>query len=171
MLDADGPRDDLTGSPADLGIVVLSTRLPVILFTLVGGAIGDRFPRRAVMLVADLIRFGAHGASAALLLTGTAHIWMLMILQLVAGTGSALFNPAAVGLVATVAGGERLQAANSLISISRSAASMLALGAAGVLVTLVGAGCWRASAAGSRRFGGVPGWGSGRSTSRSSTCW
>ncbi|MGN9838857.1 MFS transporter [Nonomuraea sp. H19] len=131
---------DLTGSPIDLGIVVLSTRLPVIVLTLLGGAIGDRFSRRTVMLLADLIRFAAHGGTAALLLTGTAQVWMLVVLQLVAGAGSAFFNPAAVGLIASLAGQERLQAANSLISMSRSAASILALGAAGALVALVGPG-------------------------------
>ncbi|TMR99614.1 MFS transporter [Nonomuraea basaltis] len=130
----------LTGSPVDLGIVVLSTRLPIVLLTLLGGAVGDRFSRRAVMLIADLTRFAAHGVTAALLLTGTAHIWMLVVLQLVAGAGSAFFNPAAVGLIASLAGKERVQAANSLISISRSASSILALGAAGALVALAGPG-------------------------------
>ncbi|MGW3348039.1 MFS transporter [Nonomuraea rubra] len=130
----------LTGSPADLGIVVLSTRLPVIVLTLVGGAAGDRFSRRTIMLVADLLRFAAHGATAVLLITGTAQIWMLVLLQLVAGAGSAFFNPAAVGLIGSLAGREHLQAANSLISISRSAASIVALGVAGALVALVGAG-------------------------------
>ncbi|WP_345563226.1 MFS transporter [Nonomuraea rosea] len=130
----------LTGSPIDLGIVVLSTRLPIIALTLLGGAIGDRFSRRTVMLLADTARFVAHGVTAALLLTGTAQVWMLVLLQLAAGAGSAFFNPAAVGLIASLAGQERLQAANSLISISRSTASMLALGAAGALVALVGPG-------------------------------
>ncbi|QFY12246.1 MFS transporter [Nonomuraea phyllanthi] len=130
----------LTGSPVDLGIVVLSTRVPVIILTLVGGAVGDRFPRRTVMLLADLVRFAAHGATAVLLLTGTASLWALVVLQLVAGAGSAFFNPTAVGLVASLAGREHLQAANSLVSLSRSAASMLALGTAGALVALVGPG-------------------------------
>ncbi|WP_165970220.1 MFS transporter [Nonomuraea terrae] len=130
----------LTGSAVDLGVVVLSTRLPIIVLTLLGGAAGDRFQRRTVMLVADLVRFVAHGVTAVLLLAGVAEIWMLVVLQLVAGAGSAFFNPAAVGLVGSLAGKERLQAANSLISISRSAASILALGAAGALVALVGSG-------------------------------
>ncbi|MGR6915183.1 MFS transporter [[Actinomadura] parvosata] len=130
----------LTGSPADLGIVVLSTRLPVIVLTLVGGAAGDRYSRRTIMLLADLVRFAAHGVTAVLLITGAAQIWMLVVLQLAAGAGSAFFNPAAVGLIGSLAKGEHLQAANSLISISRSATSIVALGVAGALVALVGPG-------------------------------
>jgi MFS family permease len=69
---------DLTGSPAALGMVLLSTRLPVIVFALVGGAIGDRFSRRTIMLLTDTVRFLAQGATAAILLTGVARIWMLV---------------------------------------------------------------------------------------------
>ncbi|MFB9473700.1 MFS transporter [Nonomuraea salmonea] len=130
----------LTGSPVDLGIVVLSTRLPIIVLTLVGGAAGDRFPRRTIMLAADLVRFATHGVTAALLLTGAAQLWMLVALQLVAGAGTAFFNPAAVGLVTSLTAKEHLQAANSLLSISRSTVSILALGTAGALVALVGPG-------------------------------
>ncbi|MFC7593287.1 MFS transporter [Nonomuraea antimicrobica] len=130
----------LTGSAVDLGIVVLSTRLPIIVLTLVGGAAGDLFSRRTVMILADLARCCAHGATAVLLLTGTAQIWTLVVLQLVAGAGSAFFNPAATGLIQSLAGKRHLQEANSLISLSRSAASIVALGAAGALVALVGSG-------------------------------
>ncbi|MET8336382.1 MFS transporter [Streptosporangium canum] len=130
----------LTGSLVDLGIVVLSTRLPVIVLTLLGGAVGDHFSRRTVMLLTDTIRFMAHGATAVLLLTGTARIWMLVVLQLIAGAGSAFFNPAAVGLVTSLISKECLQEANSLLSISRSMTSIVALGAAGALVAVVGPG-------------------------------
>lgn len=130
----------LTGSPVDLGVVVLSTRLPVIVLTLLGGAVGDRFPRRTVLLIADVVRFAAHGVTAVLLLTGAADLWTLVALQLVAGVGTAFFNPAATGLVGSLVGKDELQAANSLIALSRSAASILALAAAGALVALVGPG-------------------------------
>lgn len=130
----------LTGSPADLGIVILSTRIPVIALSLLGGALGDRFSRRDVMMVADLMRFLAQGVTAALLLSGTVGLWMIVVLQLVAGMGSALFNPASVGLVVSLAGKERVQEANSLLSMSRSITSILALSVAGALVATVGSG-------------------------------
>ncbi|MER5426872.1 MFS transporter [Streptosporangium roseum] len=130
----------LTGSPADLGIVILSTRIPIIALSLLGGALGDRFSRRNVMLVADLMRFLAQGATATLLLSGTARIWMIVVLQLIAGMGSALFNPASVGLVVSLAGKERVQEANSLLSMSRSITSILALSVAGAMAATIGPG-------------------------------
>jgi MFS family permease len=130
----------LTGSPADLGLVMLSTRLPVIVFALVGGAVGDRFSRRLVMLSTDAVRFLTQGVTAAILLAGVAQIWMLIVLQLIAGAGAAFFNPAAQGLVPSLVGKDDLHRANSLLATSRSAISIAAVGTAGALVALAGPG-------------------------------
>ena len=40
-----------TGSPFDLALVNLCRGLPMLLFTLVGGAMADRFERRRLMMV------------------------------------------------------------------------------------------------------------------------
>ncbi|MFC4149557.1 MFS transporter [Micromonospora mangrovi] len=127
---------ELTGSPSALGLVVLSTRLPMILLALVGGVVGDRFSRRTIMLVTDVVRCVVQAATATILLTGVARVWMLIVLQLVAGAGAAFFNPAAQGLIPAVVDKPRLQQANSLLAMSRSAASIVAVGSAGALVAL-----------------------------------
>ncbi|MGW5669686.1 MFS transporter [Micromonospora sp. NPDC003776] len=130
----------LTGSPSALGLVVLSTRLPIIMFALIGGVVGDRFSRRTIMLVTDAVRFVVQAATAAILLTGVARVWMLVVLQLIAGAGAAFFNPAAQGLIPSVVDKPRLQQANSLLAMSRSAASIFAVGSAGALVALADPG-------------------------------
>ncbi|MEV0606211.1 MFS transporter [Polymorphospora rubra] len=130
----------LTGSPTALGIVVLSTRLPIIVFALVGGAVGDRFSRRTIMLTTDGVRFVAQAATAAILLTGVAQVWMLVVLQLTASAGAAFFNPAAQGLITSVVDKPHLRQANSLLAVSRSATSIIAVGSAGALVALTDPG-------------------------------
>lgn len=130
----------LTGSPSELGVVTLSSRLPVIVFALVGGVVGDRFSRRTIMLLTDLVRFAAQGATALVLLSGVARIWMLIVLQLVVGAGAAFFNPAAQGLLPSMIDKSRLHQANSLLTTSRSAMSIAAVGTAGALVALAGPG-------------------------------
>jgi hypothetical protein len=126
----------LTGSPSALGVVVLSTRLPIIVFALFGGAIGDRFSRRTIMLTTDAVRFAVQAATAAVLLTGVATVWMLVVLQLIASAGAAFFNPAAQGLITSVVDKASLRQANSLLAVSRSATSIIAVGSAGTLVAL-----------------------------------
>src|SRR5688572_5616839 len=63
---------ELTGSAADLGIVLAARTAPLVVFLLVGGVWADRLPRRRVMLVADLVRLVTGGAMAALVIAGSA---------------------------------------------------------------------------------------------------
>ncbi|MFE9402164.1 MFS transporter [Streptomyces sp. NPDC006530] len=131
---------EITGSPTVLGIVLLSSRLPVILLALLGGAIGDRISRRKIMLITDVVRCVTQATTAALLLTGTAQLWMLIVLQLIAGGGSAFFNPAAQGLVASVVPKDRLTEANAALSVAKSTGQIAALAASGALVATIGTG-------------------------------
>jgi MFS family permease len=105
---------DLTGSVTDLGLVLAARTIPLVVFLLVGGVFADRLPRRAVMLTADLVRFGTQGVIAALLIAGHATIWQLAATQAVYGTATAFFNPASTGLIPTVISPGRLHHANAL---------------------------------------------------------
>ncbi|MEU5523799.1 MFS transporter [Streptomyces sp. NPDC047860] len=131
---------EITGSPAALGIVLLSSRLPVIFLALLGGAIGDRVSRRRIMLFTDVVRCAVQTTTAVLLVTGTAEIWMLIALQLIAGGGSAFFNPAAQGLITSVVPKDRLAEANSAISVTKSTGQIVALAASGTMVATIGTG-------------------------------
>lgn len=131
---------DLTNSATDLGLVLLAKTVPLVVFLLVGGVFSDRLPRRAVMLSADVIRMASQGTVAALLLTHHARIWELAVLQAVAGTASAFFNPAATGLTPMTVSAGRLQQANALRGISMASAGIFGYALSGVLVATVGPG-------------------------------
>ena len=102
---------DLTGSARDLGYVIAANTAPLVIFLLVGGVFADRLPRRGVMLTADVARMAVQAATAALLLSHTARIWELIVLQALAGTGTAFFNPASTGLTPMTVSAGRLQEA------------------------------------------------------------
>jgi hypothetical protein len=69
--------------------VIAAKTAPLVAFLLAGGVFADRLPRRAVMLTADIARMAIQAATAALLLSHTARIWELVVLQALAGTGTA----------------------------------------------------------------------------------
>ena len=98
---------DLTGSTRDLGFVLAANTAPLVVFLLAGGVLADRLPRRGVMLAADVGRMAIQAATAALLLSHTARIWELVVLQALAGTGTAFFNPASTGLTPMTVSAER----------------------------------------------------------------
>ncbi len=131
---------DLTGSESDVGFVVAAKVAPLVVFLLVGGVFADRLPRRAVMLTADVVRMAIQATTAALLLSGTAQIWELIVLQALAGTATAFFNPASTGLTPMIVSAERLQEANGLRGISMAAMGLVGPALAGLLVVSVGGG-------------------------------
>ncbi|WP_433271357.1 MFS transporter [Actinosynnema sp. CS-041913] len=130
----------LGASPTGVGLVLLAGRLPVVVFTLVGGVVGDLVSRRAVMLAADVVRCASQGLTAALLITGTAALWHLAALQAVAGAANAFFVPAAAGLVADVVPEGQRRQANALVNTAQNAAALVAPVVSAALVATIGAG-------------------------------
>jgi predicted MFS family arabinose efflux permease len=131
---------DLTGSVSDLGFVFAARTIPLVVFLLVGGVFADRMPRRAVMLTADAIRLATQGVIAALLISGHAQIWELVVTQAFYGMATAFFNPASTGLIPTVVSAARLQQANALRGLSMAAGNVAGPALAGVLVATASPG-------------------------------
>jgi MFS family permease len=131
---------DLTGSARDLGFVIAAKTAPLVVFLLAGGVFADRLPRRGVMLTADVARMAIQATTAALLLSHTARIWELIVLQALAGTGTAFFNPASTGLTPMTVSAQRLQEANALRGMSMAATQLAGPALAGILIVTVGPG-------------------------------
>jgi MFS family permease len=130
----------LGGSPADVGLVLAFRLVPLVGTLLVGGVVADRVSRRAVMVIADLLRVATQGAIAALLITGSAEIWMLAVLSGLTGAATGFFNPASTGLLPALVPPERLQEANAVRATVFSGGEIAGPVLAGVLIAAVGAG-------------------------------
>jgi predicted MFS family arabinose efflux permease len=131
---------DLTGSVADLGLVLFARVLGQVLLFLAGGVWADRMPRQQVMVASHVVRLFSQGVLGILLLGGQAQIWQLIVLQLVHGAATGVFRPAASGLTPQLVPDEHLQTANSLIWATVSIGGIGGPLAGGVLVATVGAG-------------------------------
>lgn len=128
------------GSPTDIGLVLVCGLVPLLLLVLVGGVWADRLPRRLVMLVADVARATLQSVAAVLLVTGTAHVWHLALLQVLMGTCEAFFWPAYNGLVPQTVSPARLQQANALYGMVQSGAVTAGAALGGLTVAAIGAG-------------------------------
>jgi hypothetical protein len=67
----------------DTGVDGVDTETIVCL--LIGGAVSDRYDRRVVMLVADVVRALVLAARAALSLTGALRLWELLVIAVAYG--------------------------------------------------------------------------------------
>jgi MFS family permease len=136
------------GGAVSLGIVVASRFVALGISTIAGGVWADRLPRRAVMVGADLLRFGTEAATALLLLTGTAHVWQLAVLQSAAGVGAGFFLPASTALLPEAVSAGGLQQANALLSMSESGTRIFGPVASSAIVATAGPGwCFAVDAA------------------------
>ncbi len=90
---------EIGGSASALGAVLAARYVPLAAFLLIGGVVADRLPRRGLMLASDAMRALSQGILAALLLSGSAQLWHIVLLQAVHGTSAAFFSPALAGLV------------------------------------------------------------------------
>lgn len=131
---------DLGGTPTDLGLVLAAGIVPQTVFVLIGGVWADRLPRRTILLAADVSRAVIQASTAALLFSGHARIWQLVVLYALHATASAFFMPAATALVPQVTPQARLQEANALLGITRSIAFGVGAALGGVLVSAISTG-------------------------------
>ena len=84
----------LTGSAAALGIVNFMGLIPLIPFSLWGGSITDRFPRRSVIIVTQIGMLLQAAILALLTWTGTVQVWHVYLLALFLGIFNAVDVPA-----------------------------------------------------------------------------
>jgi MFS family permease len=130
----------LSNSASDVGLAFAAWTLAQVCTLLIGGVIADRLPRRLVMIASDSASFCVRAAMGALLVSGHAHVWELVVLQAVGGAAVAFHSPASTGLVAETVPEPLLQQANGLMSVARYAAFPLGAAVGGTLVATVGSG-------------------------------
>jgi hypothetical protein len=122
------------GTPTGLGVVFAANIVPMIAFTLGGGAIADRLGRRPVMLGADVARCVAQGVLAVALYVWHPRLWLFVVAALLVGTGNAFFQPALSGLPVQLAPRDRLGDVNALIAVAQPAAQVAGPALAGILI-------------------------------------
>jgi MFS family permease len=131
---------DLTGSKSDLGFVLAARAVPQVLFLLVGGIWADRLQRNHVMVASNLLSGASQAMLAALLLTGSAQLWMLIALAAANGVSSAFFFPASTGIVPQTVPASMLQSANALLRLGLNASYIVGAAIGGVLVAATSPG-------------------------------
>ena len=88
-----------TGSPTDLGLVLVAQSLPLIGLVLFGGVWADRLPRHRIMTAADYARAVLHAVLAASIVLGGASVAEMIVIEALFGAARAFFQPAYSGLL------------------------------------------------------------------------
>jgi len=131
---------DLGGSATQVGLGFAAWTLAQVAMLAFGGVLGDRLPRRVVMIGSDTASTAVRTAMGVLLVTHHAAVWELIALQACGGAAVAFYSPASYGLVRETVAEELLQQANALLAIARYAAFPLGAAVGGAIVATVGSG-------------------------------
>ena len=105
----------LTGSALSVGLMLIATSSPTILIGLIAGVIVDRYDRKRIMLISDLLR-----AVLIFLIPFLIPLninWLYVIVALTSGIAQ-FFDSAHASVLPEVAADEELSAANALMAIS-----------------------------------------------------
>ncbi len=86
---------ETTNSPGALAMAGVMAILPTALFSPLGGAIADRFSRRAVMILADAITAACMALLVVLFATHRVQLWQVYLLMFVRATMQSFQQPAA----------------------------------------------------------------------------
>ena len=126
----------LTGSGRGVATTVAFEVAPVLLFGPVAGIVADRFPRRRVMIAADLVR------AAVVFVLVVSHDTTATAFAVAFGlsTAALLFNPAAASLVPDVVDDDELVAANSALWTTAVASQIVLAPLAGAVIAAFGVG-------------------------------
>ena len=128
---------ELSSSGVAISYLFLARFLPLFLFSPLAGVLADRYNRRTLMVISDVLR--AVVVLGFLVVGQTGQVWLFYLLTVAQFAMSALFTPARSAVVAMVVDRKELVTANALDSFTWS--TMLALGAllGGVVAAVFGA--------------------------------
>jgi MFS family permease len=117
---------NLTGSGRDIGLLLVARFLPSFVFGPLSGVLADRFSRRSIMIVSDLLR--ALVVLGFLFVRRADQLWIIYLLTVLQLGLSTFFEPAKTAAIPSLVADRELVAANAISSVTWSV--MLTLGAA-----------------------------------------
>jgi MFS family permease len=123
-----------------LGITTGLQFLPMLLLSPYAGLVADRFPKRRLLQVTQLMMAVPAIALGVLAVTGVAQPWHVYVLAFVFGVGTAFDAPARQSFVSEMVEPELLTNAVGLNSASFNVARIVGPALAGVLIAALGSG-------------------------------
>ncbi len=130
---------EITGSPFYLGLDAFLAMLPMILFSLVGGAVADRIERRRILFWSQIFQMSFALILAALLLFDVVQVWQIFILSFLTGTVQAFGGPAYQAMLPLLVARDDVPNAIAMNSLQFNLARMIGPLLAGVALATVGA--------------------------------
>lgn len=126
----------VSDSAVALGLVLAARQVADAAIVLAAGVWADRLPRHLVLIAVAVVQGAAQATTGTLVLTDTATIPMLVVLQALYGLAEGFYLPASTGLIPATISAARLQEANALLGLSRNGTRIVGPAIGGALVAI-----------------------------------
>jgi MFS family permease len=130
----------VTGSGAELGLVLAVASIPGTILTPAGGVLSDRHSPALIMIWASAGRVLLLALLTVLIMADATRIWHVYVIAAGLSTLDALYYPASMSIVPTLVDRDRLSAANALTQGAEQVSSIFGPALAGTLLALLGLG-------------------------------
>jgi MFS family permease len=112
-------------SPFYLGLDAFLQQLPIILFTLIGGVVADRYDRRRTLIASQYVQMFTSASLAVLVYFQLVQVWHILLLSFLTGCAQAFGGPAYQSLIPSLVDKKDLPNAVALNSIQFNVARVL----------------------------------------------
>ncbi|MCX7913433.1 MAG: MFS transporter [Thermodesulfovibrionales bacterium] len=127
----------LTKSPFYLGLIAALSSFPILFFTLIGGMVADRHPKRDILIVTQVLSIIPALSIAILIDLKVIEIWHIGFLAFFLGLVNAFDVPARHAFVGELVGKADITNAIALNSVAFNGARIVGPLAAGFVITMV----------------------------------
>ena len=135
------------GSPATLGLVMAAAAFGQVALVIPGGVLADRWPRKMLMVLAEIVSGSTLILLGVLYISGQATVIWMAVLAGISGMASGIFYPAATGFVPEMSPPASLQTTNSVLRMAANIARISGTAVSGIMVAFLGSG-WAIAASG-----------------------
>lgn len=130
----------ITKSGIQLGVVSAFQFLPVLLLAPLGGVISDRFSKRKILIITQILTSALSFILAMLIITSAVKIWMIYILAVGLGLINAVDNPTRLAFVSETVDKNNLANAVTLNSSEFNLARTIGPVIGGAVIAVLGLG-------------------------------
>lgn len=130
----------MTNSAFLIGLITALGSLPSLLFTLFGGVLVDRFPKKKILYITQISAMILAFILGMLTILNIINIWEIGIIALLLGTVAAIDIPARQSFVSELVNKDQIPSAIALNSATFNAARVIGPGIAGFLIASIGTG-------------------------------
>ncbi|MGW6416028.1 MFS transporter [Streptomyces sp. NPDC055055] len=128
------------GSASALGTVTALQFAPLLLLTLYGGRLADRYDKRALLTVANVVSCAVALMLAVLVLAGEVRLWHVYVFACALGVVNSVEVPARMAFVGELVGSDLLPNASALSAAYFNVARVVGPALSGLFISVAGVG-------------------------------